>query len=116
MNLCHDIDRERGRDPLAAVVAVLDLTPMFGPLEPGLGEIEDLPAFIILGSNGGQKSLRREGETNRLLDPIFYLAGIFFNTSSRNPQNRSTVAMLTFSSGEWGNLMVGPKEIMSILG
>jgi hypothetical protein len=42
-----------------------------------------------------------------------YFAGTFFRVSTRKSQNFCTVAMFTFSSGECGKRMVGPKEIIS---
>ena len=41
-----------------------------------------------------------------------YLTGIFLSVSTRKSQNFRTDGMLTFSSGEWGKRMVGPKEII----
>ncbi len=45
-----------------------------------------------------------------------YFTGAFFKTSTRKSQNFCTEGMLTRSSGEWGERIVGPKEIMSQLG
>jgi len=39
--------------------------------------------------------------------------GAFDNTATNNCQYCSTVAISIFSSGEWGNLMVGPMDTMS---
>ena len=47
---------------------------------------------------------------------VRYFLGVFFSTSTKKSQNMPTVLMFTFSSGEWGEQMVGPNEIMSRLG
>lgn len=43
----------------------------------------------------------------------FYFVGIAAKVAFKNSQNLFTDSMFTFSSGEWGELMVGPKDIMS---
>ena len=42
--------------------------------------------------------------------------GIFFKISCKNFQNLADEEILARSSGEWAPLIVGPKEIISILG
>lgn len=49
-------------------------------------------------------------------DQLRYFVGIAAKVAFKNSQNFLTDSMFTFSSGECGELMVGPKETISHFG